>query len=67
MSDTAREDFDFLGEQLLKKSQTRPLREQMEEFVSNHEAPEDLEELRRRASSGQKMSELVKEDREERL
>lgn len=63
MCDTARDDFDFLGEQLLKKSRTRPLREQMEEFVSEHEAPDDLTELRRRAKSGQKLSEVVKEDR----
>ena len=67
MSDTVRDDFDFLGEQLLKKSRTRPLREQMEEFVSEHEAPDDLAELRRRAKGGQRLSEIVKEDREERL
>ena len=67
MSDTAREDFDFLGEQLLKKSRTRPLREKMEEFVAEHETPDDLAELRRRAKSGQKLSDIVTEDREERL
>ena len=67
MSDTANGDFEFLGEQLLKKSRTRPLRAQMEEFVAEHETPDDLAELRRRAKSGQKMSEIVKEDREERL
>lgn len=67
MSDTAREDFDFLGEQLLKKSRTRPLREQMEKFVADHETPDNLAELRRRASSGQRLSDVVKEDREERI
>jgi hypothetical protein len=67
MSDTAKGDFEFLGEQLLKKSRTRPLREQMEEFVAEHEAPDDLAELRNRAKSGRDLSEIVKEDREERL
>lgn len=67
MSDTARGDFEFLGEQLLKKSRTRPLRKQMKEFVSEHETPDDLAELRRRAKDGRRLSEIVKEDREERL
>lgn len=65
MSDTARDDF--LGEQLLEKSRTRPLQEQMEQFVSDNETPDDLDELRRRATRGQRLSEVVKEDREERI
>lgn len=67
MSDTARDDFAFLGEQLLKKSRTRPLRKKMEEFVAEHESPDDLAALRRRAKGGRRLSEIVKEDREERL
>jgi ribosomal protein S3AE len=67
MSDVARDDFDFLGEQLLKKSQTRPLREEMESFLEKHESEEDLQSLRRRAKSGEKLSEIVKRDRDERF
>lgn len=67
MSDTAREDFDFLGRQLLKKSQTEPLRERMQDFVDDHDVPDDLEALRRRAKEGENLSEVVKEDRNERL
>ena len=67
MSDTANDDFDFLGRQLLKKSQTEPLRKQMQEFITNHEAPDDLGALRRRAKDGEKLSEVVKRDRDERL
>lgn len=67
MSDTAGDDVAFLGEQLLKKSRTRPLRKQMEEFVTEHESPDDLTALRRRVKGGQPLSEIVKEDREERL
>lgn len=67
MSDTAREDFDFLGRQLLKKSQTEPLRERMQDFVDDHDVPDDLEALRRRAKGGEDLSEVVKEDRNERL
>ncbi|WP_135824815.1 hypothetical protein [Halorussus ruber] len=67
MSDVARDDFDFLGEQLLKKSQTRPLREEMESFLKEHESEEDLESLRRRAKGGEKLSEIVKQDRDERF
>lgn len=67
MSDAARDDFDFLGKQLLKKSQTRPLREKMEEFVDDHEVPDDLKTLRKRIKSGEDVSEIVTQDREERL
>lgn len=67
MSDTTRDDFDFLGEQLLKKSQTRPLRERMETFLEDHEPEENLESLRQRAKGGEKLSDVVKRDRDERL
>lgn len=67
MSDTAKDDFEFLGRQLLKKSQTEPLRKQMQDFVDDHEVPDDLDALRRRAKEGEKLSEVVKQDRNERL
>jgi hypothetical protein len=67
MSDVARDDFGFLGEQLLKKSQTRPLRQEMEEFVDDHDVPDDLKTLRERVKSGEDASEIVTRDREERL
>ena len=67
MSDTVRDDLDFLGEQLLKKSQTQPLREQMEAFLEEHEPGSDLKSLRRQAKDGEDLSEIVKRDRDERL
>lgn len=67
MSDTANDDFEFLGRQLLKKSQAEPLRRQMQEFVDDHEVPDDLDALRRRAQEGENLSEVVKQDRNERL
>ena len=67
MSDTANEDYGFLGRQLLKKSQTEPLRRRMEEFVAEHEVPDDLASLRSQASGGKDVSEIAHEDRDERL
>ena len=67
MSDTVRDDLDFLGEQLLKRSQTQPLREQMEAFLEEHEPEADLKSLSRRAKDGEDLSEIVKRDRDERL
>jgi hypothetical protein len=67
MSDIVRDDFDFLGEQLLKKSQTQPLREHMQAFLEDHEPKDDLESLRRRARDGEDLSEIVKRDRDERV
>lgn len=67
MSDTAENDFGFLGRQLLKKTQTQPLRERMEEFIDEHEVSEDLATLRRRAKSGDDLSTVVDRDRDERL
>jgi hypothetical protein len=51
---------------VLRKSQVNPLREKIQEFVS--EADElDLKELRERTNGGTALSEIVKEDREERI
>lgn len=65
MSD-ASENLDFWGRQLLKKSQTNPLREKMRAFVSEH-PPRDLEDTRSEASDGTNLSTLVDEGREERF
>jgi hypothetical protein len=67
MSGTVRDDIDFLGEQLLKKSQTQPLREQMEAFLEEHEPADELKSLRQRAKDGENLSEIVKRDRDERM
>lgn len=66
MSDTA-EDFDFHARQLLKKSKTNPLRERMRQFLTDHGADADLETIRAEAVEGEDLSEVVVEDREERL
>jgi ribosomal protein S3AE len=67
MSDTARDEFDFLGRQILKKSQTRALRKRMREFVDEHDGTEDLAALRRRAKGGEDLSDIVEAERDERI
>ena len=57
----------FDAQQLLRKGKTHSLREQMQKFVSEHEAGEDFKELREEASNGQNVSEIVKKGREERI
>jgi len=66
MSDTA-EDRELRAEQLLNKSKTHPLRERMRAFLADHDRSEDLESLRRRVSSGEDLSDVVVEDRDERV
>jgi hypothetical protein len=44
-----------------------PLREAMNEYVSERPPAEDLQELRRRTSGGSTLSELVEDSREERV
>lgn len=65
MSDTA-EDIGFHGRQLLNKSKTDPLREKMREFVADREET-NLKELRSTVAEGGDLSEVVKDDRDERL
>jgi hypothetical protein len=64
MSDT--DDIGFHGRQLLNKSKTDPLRKRMQEFVADHEDIE-MKQLRKQVSNGESLSEIVKEDRKERL
>jgi hypothetical protein len=65
MSDTA-DDDGFHRRQVLNKSKTEPLRAQMREFVAEHETS-DLKELRSRVSAGEDLSEVVQEDRKDRV
>jgi hypothetical protein len=66
MSDTA-DDREFRAEQLLNKSKTHPLRERMRAFLDSHGESEDLESLRGRVSGGKDLSDIVVEDRDERI
>lgn len=66
MSDAV-DDLDFYAEQLLNKSKTNPLRQRMEEFVSEYGTKVDFKQLRAEVQNGEDLSELVSEGREERL
>ena len=66
MSDTI-DEVGFLGRQLLRKSQTNSLRQQMNEFIEQHEHPRDLKQMRREATEGKELCEIVTEGREERV
>ncbi|MFB6107375.1 MAG: hypothetical protein ABEJ82_00865 [Haloplanus sp.] len=65
MSDAV-DDLDFWGRRVLKKSQVNPLRKKMQEFVSGVDES-DLKETRKRTSGGSDLSEIVREEREERI
>lgn len=65
MSDVA-DDIEFHSEQLLNKSKTRPLRERMESFASQQESV-DIKQLRETITTGEDLSAIVKESRQERI
>ena len=65
MSDVT-DEIGFRGQQLLNKSKTNPLRQRMKHFVEQQEDRE-LKQLRSELSEGEQLSEIIKEDREERL
>lgn len=65
MSDTA-DEMERHSEHLLNKSKTRPLRKRMEAFV-NQQEPVDMKTLRKTIADGEKLSSVVKEDRQERI
>jgi len=65
MSD-ATDEIGFRGQQLLNKSKTNPLRERMKQFLQQQETT-DLKQLRSQVATGKSLSEMVEEDREERL
>ena len=54
-------------QELLYKSRTHSLREQMRDFASQHESKADLKHLRETATRGKSLSEVIDEEREERL
>jgi ribosomal protein S3AE len=66
MSDTV-DDTGFRAEQLLNKSKTGAIRERMREFVSEHGESPELTELREAVASGEDLSDIVDEGRDERL
>lgn len=64
MSDA--DNVDLVEQQLLRNTRTLPLRRRMQGFVENHAAG-DLKRLRKTAASGQNLSEIVNEGRDERV
>lgn len=65
MTDT--DDAEFTVRQLLTKGKTHSLRVQMQDFVSEHGSATDLKALRDDVTTGKDISEIVTEDRDERL
>jgi len=65
MSETS-DTTEFLGKQLLNKSKTTPLRNSMKEFIKKNRTESDLKELRK-VTEGKDMSEIINEERQERL
>jgi hypothetical protein len=62
MSD-ATDELDFRGRQLLRQSESNPLRREMRAFIADTELPEDPRAVRRRISDGTPLAELVDEYR----
>ena len=65
MSDTDR-DAAEKGREAVRKARTTVLRERMQEFVTEHGQSDNLEDLRQRVS-GRSMSDLVIDDRDDRV
>lgn len=57
----------FYAKRLLRKSATNPMRERMREFVDDHQGDKDLKELRTHFDGGKDLSDVVIENREDRL
>ncbi len=66
MSDTA-DDLDAAGRRLLDEARTGSLRERMRNHLATNESPEDLKAFRRTVASGDPLSEVVDEGRDERV
>lgn len=66
MSEVTEPDRDDLRRRVLGDKETL-LRDEMEAFVTEHGAPDDIEELRRAVTTGRPLSELVTRERDERL
>lgn len=65
MSET--DDIEALGRRLLEKSRQSPVREQMELFVADHRPLPPITEIRDDISDADSLSDIVIEDRDERL
>lgn len=66
MSDSV-DDRRFRTEQLLNSSKAHSLREQMQEFIAEHESETELKRLRDEVATGDDLSEFVVEGRDERV
>ncbi|MFB6226983.1 MAG: hypothetical protein ABEH88_00080 [Halobacteriales archaeon] len=66
MSD-ATDELDFWGRQLLRQSESNPLRREMRAFIADTDLPGDPRAVRRRISDGTPLAELVDEGRNERV
>lgn len=66
MSD-ATDDLDFWGRQLLRRSQSNPLRERMRAFVAETDLSVPLKELRSQVGNGVDLADIVDEGRDERV
>jgi hypothetical protein len=67
MSDAAKKNLENMGRELLKQSQHTPLEARMKAFLDDHQAPDDLKKAREQIAKGTPISDLVSEDRDERL
>ena len=67
MDKVSAKELGFLGHQLLKKPRMTPLRERMEQFVDEHGQAGDVKQLRSEVAGGKPLSDIVREEREERL
>ena len=52
MSDAAKKNLENMDRELLKQSQHTPLEARMKAFLDEHQAPDDLKEVRERVAAG---------------
>jgi hypothetical protein len=67
MSKTAERDLEFMGKHLLKQPQLAGLRERMDSFAEEYGGTEDVMVLRKKLADDTQLSDIVKNDRDERL
>lgn len=66
MSD-ATDELEFWGRQLLRRSQSNPLRAEMRAFVADVDPAVDVKQVRRGISDSTALAEIVDEGRDERV
>jgi hypothetical protein len=66
MSDTT-DDLDAAGRRLMDEARTGSLRERMRSYLAAHESPADLKAFRQTVTSGDPLSDVVDEGRDERV